>query len=546
MNQSEDFVRKYRIAIKLHLSREQLSELIGMQPDSIRRKIGKIKASVGLDLPLLKMSDKPISKEKLAQFNSEYNKAIAKMTPVKKTGKRYVITSAQNATPVHTGFLSSIKKYCEYNNAELMVIPYRYKNPTSVWSQNNQNDDWWSPAISENLVDGDFNLCENLLLSKIKIQPSASDPLSGLEAYSGTSSMVVGHPKVHLKSVATMDGKPKLLLSTGTITQPNYTDSKAGWKGDFHHSIAAVVVEIDDNETFHVRHIHASGANGNFYDLDKYYTSTTVTTNNRVAALITGDTHVEFIDEIVENVTYHNTDSIAAVLKPEVMVFHDLCDFYSRNHHHTDNDLLAVGKHRYGRNNVQDELQGVADFLDRVSRKDAKNIVVKSNHDEAFDRWLREADAKGDYENAQFYYYMKYHQMKHLAMTDTGFKSIDPLEFWCKFPENGIGLRNLKDTVFLQRDESFKIKNIELSFHGDVGLNGSRGNIKSFSKLSNKMVVGHSHSCAIYDGCYMVGLSAMKNLEYKRGPSSWMHTHCVIYPDGKRTLLNIINGRWKV
>lgn len=35
-------------------------------------------------------------------------------------------------------------------------------------------------------------------------------------------------------------------------------------------------------------------------------------------------------------------------------------------------------------------------------------------------------------------------------------------------------------------------------------------------------------------------------LEYNRGsPSGWMNTHCVIYLNGKRALINIIDGRWR-
>jgi hypothetical protein len=544
--QSDEFLRKYKIALKLNISRQQLGAIIGMKPDSIRRKNGKLGEYIGMILPHLRSDDTEITQEKLKRFEDEYKRTLAKTTGVVKTGKRYVITSAQNATPVNLGFLGSLTKYCEHNDAELLVIPYRYRNPTSVFTQNNNQDDWWNVLIADKLVDTQVQLCNNLvILGNVKTQPTAADPLSGLEAFTGTDSTILGHPKVQSKSVPTMDGKNKLVLTTGAITEANYSDSKAGWKGDFHHCLAAIVVEIDANETFHVRHVHASGPSGNFYDLDKLYTSTTVTSGHRAAALITGDTHVEFVDEVVENVTYHGDDSIVGVLKPEVMVFHDLCDFYSRNHHHRGNDIIAVGKHRFGRNNIQDELQGVADFIDRVSRPNTKNVVVKSNHDEAFDRYLREADARGDYENAQFYYYMKYNQLKHIRKTDTGFATIDPLEFWCKFPENGIGLANLDDTLFLKRDESFKVKNIELGFHGDVGANGARGDAKGFARLSNKMIVGHSHTPMIYNGCYVVGLSASKNLEYRHGPSSWMHTHCVIYPDGKRTLINIVNGAWK-
>lgn len=542
-----EFVKQYKIALKHKWTREQFATFIGCAPDSVRRKIGKVNVATGLVLELLPLGDgTPLTDAQIIKFKQQYNEVTETSKGAKRTGKRFVITSAQNATPVDMGFLNSLLTFCSHNDAELMVIPYRYKNPTSIWSHH-KDDDTWVPAVLPYLCDQKTVLSDTSLqvLGHIKITPTATDPLSGFEAYTGGNSSILGHPKVQFRSVPTMNGKPKIMLTTGTITKPNYTDSKTGWKGNFHHSIAAVVVEIDDDGDFHVRHIHATGRSGAFYDLDKYYTPTEVTSGHRVAGLITGDTHAEFIDEVVENVTFHNTDSMVAILNPKNIILHDLCDFYARNHHHRGNDLIGYGKHMFGRDNVQDGLQEAADFIDRISTKDMNVVIVKSNHDEAFDRWLREADVRHDHENAPFFYYMKYHQLTQVTRTPTGFKSFDPFKFWCLNPENGNGLQNVSSTRFLSRDESFKLHNVEIGFHGDVGINGSRGDIKSLSKLSDKMVIGHSHSPGIYEGCYQVGLSAQKNLEYKRGPSSWMQTHCLVYPDGKRTLINIINGKWK-
>lgn len=546
--QIEVFIKKYKIAAKNGWSRREFAKYLGIKEDSLRRKLLKIKDRYGIRLAPLNGDDKgihgSIDEDKIKLLDDEYQSKPKVMTFP--NTKKFVITSAQNATPIHKGFLNSILKYCEYNNAKLIVIPYRYKNPTSLWSQNNKNDDNWAEQLTPYIVDTEISLCENLtVLANIKVQPTASEPVTGFESFTGTSSTIIGHPKIQLKSVPTLSGKPKILTSTGAITVPNYIDCKTGWKGAFHHSLGAVVVDLDANNTFHLRHIHASISTGQFYDLDKLYTPTKVLQNQRIEALITGDTHAEFMDSEVEAATYHAPDSIVNVLNPKMMVFHDLTDFYARNHHHKNNDILAVGKHRYGRNNVEEGLQQAADLIDRVSRPNTKNIIIKSNHDEAFDRWLREAEIRHDYENAQFYYYMKYHQMKNISRTDTGFESIDPFEFWCKNPESGRGLKNLTNTIFLKRDESLKVKNVEVGFHGDVGINGAKGDIKSLSKLSDKMIIGHSHSPGIHEGCYQVGLSAKKNLEYKKGPSSWMHTHCIIYPDGKRTLINVINGKWK-
>lgn len=542
----EEFIKVYKVATKLKWSREQLGTAIGMQTDSIRRKVGKVKDEYGITLELLPLDDSPVTNDMIVQFEKELKALEAKANGVKGTSKKYLITSAQNATPIHKGFYAACRTFCSRENAEFVVIPFRYKNPTSLWTLNNKDREWWSDVLEPYLIDTQYHIRENLtILGEIKMHPTKSEPLSGLDAFSGRKSVIVGHAKVQLKSVATLDGNPKLLLSTGAITVPNYTDSGAGRKGAFHHSIAAVVVEIDDDDNFFIRHVHASNSSGSFYDLDKMYSANGVTSGHRVEALITGDTHAEFMDEEVEEATYHAPDSIASVLKPKKVVLHDVLDFYRRNHHARGNDVLTYGKHKYGRDNVQEELQLTADFIDRITRNDQEIIITKSNHDEAFDRWLREADPKSDPENAELYHYMKYHQYKSVKSTDTGFQSFDPFQFWCLNPENGIGLSSTRTTTFLRRDDSVRICGIEVGYHGDVGINGSRGDVKSLSKLSDKIIIGHSHTPAIYDSAYQVGLSCKKNLDYKRGPSSWMHTHCVIYPDGKRTLIHIINGKWK-
>lgn len=545
---NKEFIRKYSIAQKLGWTREQFAELMKINPNSVRKRLHKIKTKTGVTLHKLPIGDGIISPDMRDKFSKMYNNLSEKEHGKTKNSKVYLITSAQNATPINMGFFNSCLTFCKHRSAEFIVIPYRYKNPTSVWSQSNKADEWWADPLTPYIHDTKLELCSNLIaLAHIKIQPTASEPIDGFEAHTGTASAILGHPKVQFKSVPTINSnKPKILLSTGAITEPNYTDSKAGWKGNFHHSIAAVVVEVDEDQTFHVRHVHASDKSGAFYDLNKKYTATGVINDQKISALITGDTHAEFMDDTVEKLTYTNVDSIMKLLKPEYVILHDLNDFYARNHHHKFNDLLSVGKHRFGRNNVQDGLQECADFIDRISNNDTKIVIVKSNHDEAFDRWLKEADPKSDPENAQFYHYMKYHQLNSIKInqTNTGFYSFDPFKFWCFNPENNKGLKNKNNTLFLDRNSTFQVNNIELSFHGDVGVNGSRGDIKSLSKLSNKMVIGHSHTPGIYEGCYQVGMSAKTNLEYKQGPSSWMQTHCIIYPDGKRTLINIINGKW--
>ena len=554
---NKDFIAKYSAAIRAKLSREEFAEYLGIKPESVIRRRLAIFRNTGLDLPMIESDPKfqgGVDVDKVDKFEEAYEDILDKhhgpqsvdfSYPNKK--KVYIITSAQNATDIHAGFFASLLQYKEARNAELLVIPYRYKNPTSVWMGHDKSGEWWWEPLRPFLVKEEIKLCKGLrVMAQIPIQPTAQTPLSGFESITGMDSAVFGHPKIQLKTIPTPSkALPKLLTTTGACTIENYTDTKTGYKGKFHHNISATIVEVD-NDKFHIRQVHGD-EDGSFYDLDYHYTPRGRTKYGRIIGLIPGDIHAEFIDKQVEAALFTGPDSIAQVLNPKFHVYHDVEDFYRRNHHHRGNDVIAYGKHHFGRNNVEEGLQISADFIDRHTRPDMKNFIARANHDEAFDRWLREADPKLDPENARFYYYMKFNQLSNVMPTETGFSTFDAFEWWCKNPLDQRGLRNLEQTNFLKRDDSLRVgkANIELAFHGDQGSNGGYGGMQSFSKIGPKTVIGHSHTPGIIEGCYQVGVTARLDLEYASGPSSWLHTHCIIYPNGSRTLINVIKGEWR-
>lgn len=548
----QQFINQYQDAVNRQESLESFATRIGIKPNSVIRKLYRFK-ELGYNFPKLQSQDD--LQLSLPIDNSSINTDLIipknphlKVDHTAKGSRTIVITSAQNATKICKPFLQALQNYCSFNDAELYVIPYRYRNPTSMWTLNNENDDWWDSEIVEYLVNDYIQLTKSLrLFGPVKTQPTAKNPLSGYDTVSGLDSAIFGHPKIQLTTVPTPSQEiPKILTTTGAITVPNYTDSKAGFQGDFHHSLAALIVEID-SDGFYLRHIHADNDSGEFYDLDKFYTATNVIIDQPIAGLVTGDSHASVIDPIVYDTTYNqdNPNSLVNVLKPKQIVLHDVEDFYPRNHHHKNNIFLAYGKQKFGRNNVEEGLQITADFIDSIP-KGIKRVIVKSNHDEAFDRWLKETDITKDPENCRFYHYMMYHMLKSIKKTDTGYSTMDPFKFWCFNPDEYQGLQNKDDVLFLQRDQSYTISDIEVGFHGDKGPNGSRGTIQSFAKVGPKTVIGHSHSPGIYEGVYQVGVSARLNLEYVSGPSGWLNTHCIIYASGHRTLIHIINGKWKM
>ncbi len=87
---------------------------------------------------------------------------------------------------------------------------------------------------------------------------------------------------------------------------------------------------------------------------------------------------------------------------------------------------------------------------------------------------------------------------------------------------------------------------IELGAHGDKGANGARGSLLAMENAYGNSVSGHSHTPEILRGAWQVGTTSLLKLEYVKGPSSWMHTSCLVYPNGSRQLINAINGLWRL
>jgi hypothetical protein len=95
--------------------------------------------------------------------------------------------------------------------------------------------------------------------------------------------------------------------------------------------------------------------------------------------------------------------------------------------------------------------------------------------------------------------------------------------------------------------EGSNIKGIQMDLHGDKGPNGARGSIKNLRRVGCRVMIGHSHSPGFNEGAMQVGTSSRLQLEYNHGGvSGWLHTHGVVYANGKRQLITIINGKYRL
>ena len=318
--------------------------------------------------------------------------------------KRFIITSAQNATPIHRNFFASLLRAARHLDAQLLVVPFRYKNPTSVFSKDQQDLEWWDKKVVKYLWNQRLDINDNLtLLAEIKVQPTASDPLRGFEAITHGESSILAHTKLALKVVASPSNKfPKVLTTTGAVTKPNYTDSRAGALGEFHHALAAVIVEVVDKKRFHLRHLNAN-KNGEFTDLNLRFTPAGKRRADRPLALVMGDTHTDFIDPVVERATF-GADGIIDVLKPKALIWHDVLDAYSVNPHHNRNPFIREAKQRAGLNDVRKEIERCVAFVCARTVGDMESYIVTSNHNEFVTRYMSDIDWKEDLTNARFYF----------------------------------------------------------------------------------------------------------------------------------------------
>lgn len=459
--------------------------------------------------------------------------------------RRFVVTYGQNDTPVHLGFYNALQKYLSANNAELIVYKGKYRNPTSI-IESNKEDVSWDYRLSPYLLETERRLNDKVTIYPAFTSPTAVRPLSGFDTITGNRSGIFPHPKYQMKTVPTpSQSLPKILSTTGAITVSNYSQSKAGTKGDFHHIIGAVVVEIVDDKKFHIRQISAD-KDGSFFDIAggkiKKYSSEGITSKHRLDSLVLGDLHFPFIDKDAFAASVNQVE----ILKPKNLFLHDVLDCWSVNHHERGNRFLNTAKLNHGVMNIEKEVDGAVNLIAHLAKKvDGSTHIISSNHDDALDRWLHDEKLDNLGINSAYFHYLSYNKHKSVKPVSTGFSFVDAFQFSAQEKLlNKFGEDVTKKVAFLKRDKSLMINGIEYSYHGDQGASGARGSALGFTKVGVKSVIAHSHSPCVIENVYQVGVIGLIPLGYAKGCSGWLHTNCFTYENGKRTLINMVDGKY--
>lgn len=452
---------------------------------------------------------------------------------VVKQHKKFIITTAVTGCAVHAGFHASLKNFCKQNKAALLILVA--SDPAHNKSRKGGYGTIDAELAKECVVVEDVYLNSNFFISTIKLSAKQINPTTGLsDIGQREGSFVFASPKQSMTLESTSNTKlPHVMMTTGAITSPNYVtelymSERTAYIADKHHVMGAIYVNIFDDVAYGYTQIQMLSDDGSFVHFGKRYHASGKVTNEAPEVLVCGDWHSGETDPLVRR----STEEMLGFFKPKKVALHDAFNGKSINHHEEHNTIVKAQQFMSGAPSLEQEFEGLRSDLDWFAKQVSEVVVVKSNHDEFLSKdYLRYAKYVRDPQNHYF----------SLDLAKSMMEGKDPV----KFGAEKVGLQ-AKNIRWLQRDEDFKVAGIQLGAHGDIGPAGTRGNIKNMRKSYGLSVTGHSHCPGIWHGAFAVGTSSFLKLGYNQGPSNWMQAHCIVYKDGSRQLVNIVNGTWKI
>lgn len=447
---------------------------------------------------------------------------------------RYCISSVQAKAAIHTHFWEGLQTYAEANGAEIVLLPMIGESARQDWTPENIH-----PAFRPYLEYKRRRLNSNVAIEQFNLRPAQIDPLTGLDRFAqqGTS-LVFASPKQRLRPIAHSNQKfPKFLATTGAVTRPNYATSndvsaerrRLGDIARRDHTYGFIVVEVENDKLFHLRHVRAN-TRGEFTDLGVFY-SGKKTKVVRADAMVLGDFHVGNSDTEVLEATYE----MISALKPKRVVVHDFFDGHSVSHHNIKKPvqefLIQVFDKDHGY--LEAELKLCYDTLKKLSALTGEVVVVFSNHHAFLHRYLEEARFHKDPHNVRIAAKL----FSYMAEKDYN----DPVQAGI------LMFGKLPKVRFLREDEDFKIKGFQLAAHGDKSDALGYGSMMTKESAWGKSISGHVHQAQILRNTYTVGTCLSKNMFYMRGyPSAWTNSHALLYETGTVQLINIFDGKWRL
>ena len=472
-----------------------------------------------------------------ASFSPEYTR---KTLDIIKNHKRFLVTTAVAGKKCNKLLLNSMLNYCERKDAIILVLPSQ-----DVFNRKSAFSFELDPILKNDrirVVYEDLYLNDNIMLSDIKISAKQVNGLSGLQHLCKYATTIIGNTKQDMQPVANAPNKiPNAIMLTGAITEPNfendaYMSNRLNKLAEEDFVSGCIVVEVENKKIFHFRQIQ-SGPQGEIIDLGERYwpNGEWEFVNNSV--IIYGDLHGEDINFNVLTKEREIVKQVGAT----TAVLHDVVSGVSISHHNLDKFALMSQFAENNKISLEDEINKCSAVLEYIAEPVENVVIVDSNHHRHIESYLNSGKFVQDKVNT------RYSVDAFTAMID-GEKM--PLRYLLNNKSN---LQDYaKDKIkWLEPNEEFSMYGCELWHHGDRSSGGSKGNaLQAYHKAHKASVSAHKHYPCIYRSSYCAGLSAKMFLGYNFGLSAWLNGVVILYENGSRQIINIIekDGKytWKI
>lgn len=447
----------------------------------------------------------------------------------------YCITGAQAEAKPNAQLLRSMETYVAEKAGSLIILPMIGQDAKQDW-------DSLHPTFADHDVEyGTRKLNDHVQIDQFHVRPYQIDPVQGLNRFAQRErTQVFASPKQRLKSVAHSTRRhPKFLVTTGTVTNPNYATSedvsaerrRLGNIALRDHTFGGLVVEVENSNRFYMRHI-TSNTRGAFVDLGVSYNGNQIE-ETETEALVLGDYHCGRTDPTVLKSTYKMIED----LKPKRVVVQDFFDGHSVSHW-AEKQLIEQGilqVQDWGHQSLEQELKQCSDELRILSDMTDEVIVVMSNHHEFLNRYLNEGRFMKDKENAR----LAFKLAAYMAEKDLN----DPVHYGIEL----VGGELPKNIKFLNRTDDYRVKGYQLGAHGDKGAGFGYGSMVTKENDYGMSITGHVHQSQTLRNTHTVGTMLPLDMFYLRGsPHAWTNGHAALYANGFVQHLMINNGKYRL
>ena len=117
---------------------------------------------------------------------------------------------------------------------------------------------WWVDEIKDNIYYQKIKFGDVTIAADTHITPTATNPLSGLDALSSDGHLVLGSFRVHFKPQPRLRNTPlRTMSTTGSVTRKNYSRSKAGDKASIHHTYGFTIIELKEDGNIYLNDLYS-------------------------------------------------------------------------------------------------------------------------------------------------------------------------------------------------------------------------------------------------------------------------------------------------